>query len=495
MQLLHELEESIIKHSDRNAFFIDEVFYTYDDVAKSISGLRELIRHSIPKTEKNIGLVANNDLETYASIVAIWLEGKAYVPISPDAPSSRNENILNQIGVHTIIDSSLAPILSEYKIIESRNRSQVNINLAPVKVADEDLSFILFTSGSTGIPKGVPVTNANISSFLNSFFDLGYKFDENDKFLQMFELTFDVSIMCFLIPLLKGACIYTIPKYKIKFSYIHELLEDHKLTVTLMVPSTLYYLRPYFEELYFESLRLCLFAGEALPLDITEEWSRCIPNAYIVNAYGPTEDTILCTHYLFNHIGENKSYNGIVSIGKPMSGCEIIVVDGNNHIFSKGEKGELCLGGNQLTSGYWKNPEKNNKSFFNLEYNGKQTRFYKTGDICFFDEDGYIMFIGRIDFQTKIKGYRVELTEVEFHAKAVLDKINVVAIPYQNKIGETELGMVIESMTCNIQELLNQMKLKVPAYMIPSKIKLMKEFPLNKNGKIDRKALEQLLYT
>ena len=490
MQLIKALEESIIKHANRNAFLINEVFYTYYDLAKSISSIRKSIQTSINESDKNIGLVANDDLETYAAIVALWLEGKAYVPISTETPAYRNESIINQAGINTIIDSSEIPLFSKYVVIRSKKLTGTEINLTPKTILDEELSFILFTSGTTGTPKGVPITLANITGFIKSFFDLGYKFDENDKFLQMFEQTFDVSVMSYLIPLLKGACVYTIPKDKIKFSYIHGLLEDHNLTAILMVPSILFYLRPYFNEVYCESLKLSLFAGEALPLDITEEWSKCVPNARIVNAYGPTEDTILCTHYLFKRDGNNKSYNGILSIGQPMSGCDIIVVDENHKLLGVGEKGELCLGGVQLTPGYWNNEEKNKEAFYYLDYKGKSTRFYKTGDLCYIDEDGDIMFIGRIDFQAKIKGYRVELSEVEFHAKKALEKINVVAIAYINRIGETELGLVVESEDCNITEMLKYMKTKVPAYMIPAKTILIKEFPLNKNGKTDRKALE-----
>ena len=492
MKLIKEISESILKHSARNAFFLDEVFYTYDDFAKSISGIRKLIQLSIPESEKNIGLVANNDLETYASIIALWLEGKAYVPISPDAPAARNESMISQIGIHAIIGSTKVPLSSDYSIIDSCNLPETEAILNPVPVSEDELSFILFTSGSTGTPKGVPITIANITAFIECFLNLDYTIDENDRILQMFELTFDASVMLFLVPLLKGACIYTIPKDRRKYLYILELLDEHNLTVVLLMPSTIYYFRPFFSELNFESVKLCLTGGEAVPSDLTEEWSKCIPNANILNLYGPTEDTIVCSYYLFNRNGINRSHNGILSIGFPISGCEIIIVDENKNILDKGERGELCLAGAQLTQGYWNNEEKNKEVFFNINYKGKTTRFYRTGDLGYFDEDGYLMFIGRIDFQAKIKGYRVELTEVEFHAKSTLGKINVTAIPYINMIGETDLGLVVESEDCNVTELINFMKTKVPFYMIPASVKLVKEFPLNRNGKIDRKVLEKL---
>jgi D-alanine--poly(phosphoribitol) ligase subunit 1 len=492
MKLIKDISESILRHSDRNAFYIDDVFYTYSDFSKSISRIRKLIQLSIPESEKTIGLIANIDLNTYASIIALWLEGKAYVPIGPDVPPDRNESMISQLGIQTIIGSTVIPLPSSYAIIDSNNLPESEVMLTPVAVSGDVLSFILFTSGSTGNPKGVPITFANLTAFTEGFLNLGYKFDETDKFLQMFELTFDASVMLFLIPLLKGACIYTIPKDRRKYIYILELLEEHKLTTAVCMPSTLYYFRPFFSELNFESLKFCMVGGEAVPLDLIEEWSKCAPNANILNLYGPTEDTIICSYYLFNRNGINKTYNGVLSIGLPLSGCEIIVVDENKNILGKEEKGELCLAGDQLTAGYWNNEERNKEAFFYIDYKGKSTRFYRTGDLGYYDEDGYLMFIGRIDFQAKVKGFRVELTEIEFHAKAALGKINVAAIPFRNMVGETDLGLVVESEDCNIKELINYMKTKVPFYMIPASVKLVKEFPLNINGKTDRKVLERL---
>ena len=485
MTLYQNIANSIAEHSENKAFFINGEFHTYYNFAKTISAIRVSINQSIFKSEKNIGLIANGDLETYAAIIALWLEGKSYVPLSPDSPLYRNQSIINQIGIKTIIDSSSVPIIPDFKVIECKKLPESGLNLDAVSVSKADLSFILFTSGSTGIPKGVPISVSNLTALLESFLNEGFKFDENDKFLQMFELSFDMSILMFVIPLLKGACIYTVPKNTMKFSYIHELLEEHKLTVTSMTPSLLFYLRPFFEELHLESVKLSIIGGEALSLDVAKEWSKCIPNAVIVNNYGPTENTVCCSNYIFNRNGQNKLYNGYLAIGKPMKGNEIIVIDKDNNLVGIDVKGELCLGGEQLTSGYWNNPEKNKEVFFYLDYKGIKTRFYKTGDHGYIDNDGDLMYIGRIDFQAKIKGYRIELTEVEFHAKKVLDKINVVAVGYINQLGETELGIVIETEKYNTTELKNYLKTKVPFYMIPAKYVFINKFPLNKNNKID----------
>ena len=492
MQLFYDLQNSISSHIERNAFCINGVFYKYSDLAYSISVIRRSIQINIPETDKVVGLIANDDIESYASIIALWFEGKAYVPLSPEFPKDRLEKIITQAEINTIIDSSDNPLYPGYNQIESKKLLKAEINLTPKEVSGNEIAYLLFTSGTTGMPKGVPIARANLSGFVSAFWNMQMKIDKSDRFLQMFELTFDLSVMSYLVPLLMGACIYTIPKDKIKYSYIYELMEDHKLTVTLMVPSILQYLRPYFEEIDLPDMKYSLFCGEALPLDITEEWSRCLPNADIVNVYGPTEDTIFCTSYCYNCKTDYKSHNGILSIGKAMKGTETVIVGENNEKLTTGKIGELCLGGIQLTPGYWKNEEKNKESFFYINHKDKKERFYRTGDNCIADADGDILYIGRKDFQIKVQGFRVELCEIEFHAKTFLKKINVIAVATADTIGSTEICLAIESEEFSCEPLLDYMKTKLPIYMIPKQILFIKPFPLNVNGKTDRKKLEQL---
>lgn len=491
MQLFENLFEVLTRFSHRNAFMIREVFYTYSDLYKTVARIREEIAATTTDSEKNIGLVANDDLETYASILALWFEGKGYVPLSPELPKERNENIISQAFLRTVIDSSETVLFSKNQVIATKNMRSEAAMSAPKNTPDDALAYILFTSGTTGVPKGVPITRGNISGFNDSFWELGFQVDENDRCLQMFELTFDMSVMSYLLPMVKGACIYTIPKDKIKYSYIFELMEDQELTFAALVPSVIHLLRPYFDEIDLPKMKYSLFAGEALPLDVTQEWGRCLPNAQIVNMYGPTEDTIVCTHYTYQRNQENKCSNGVLSIGRAMPYNSQIIIDEDNNVLSAGQTGQLCLGGIQLTPGYWNNDEKNKESFFYLDYNGKTERFYKTGDLCKMDEQGDILYLGRIDFQAKIQGFRVELSEIEFHVKTFLEKINAVAVTLTDAVGNTELGMVIESKPFDLSALNAYMKEKMPWYMVPKWIQFVEVFPLNSNGKIDRKKLQQ----
>jgi D-alanine--poly(phosphoribitol) ligase subunit 1 len=492
MELFLTLQQSLTKHSKRNAFSINGVFYTYSQLATVISKIRKAIQSGTHETEKIVGLIANDDLETYASIFALWLEGKAYVPISPDAPRDRNLSIIQQALLITIIDSSVEIQFPEYNFIESKKLPECEINLQPKVTSDQELVYILFTSGTTGQPKGVPIDRANLTGFMKAFEKMNFQINEQDKCLQMFEMTFDLSVVSYLFPLLHGACIYTIPKGKIKFNYIFELMDEEKLTFALMVPSILSYLRPYFDEMNFPDMKYSLFCGEALTLEITKEWANCIPNAQLFNFYGPTEDTIYCTYYVFKREGENKTHNGVLSIGRAMEGTLTLAIDENNKILPAGTPGQLCLGGIQLTPGYWNNEEKNKEAFFYTDYKGEHIRLYKTGDLCRFDEEGDIMYLGRTDQQVKIQGFRIELSEIEFHVKSFLGKTNAVAVPLLDAIGNTEIGLVIESKPIGTDPLMDHIKLKLPAYMIPKKIQFADEFPLNVNGKTDRNKLKQL---
>jgi D-alanine--poly(phosphoribitol) ligase subunit 1 len=493
MQLFATLQNSITNHSEKNAFYIGNTFYNYASFAQIISRIRKSIALNIEDTEKNIGVVANDDIETYAAIIALWFEGKAYVPLSPEMPADRNELVIKQAFIKTIIDSGDQPLFSDYKVIESKKLADVPLNLIPNKTPAEELAYILFTSGTTGQPKGVPISRANLSGFIDAFWEMGFVIDEKDKCLQMFELTFDLSVMSYLVPLVSGSCIYTIPKDKIKYSYIFELLEDQNITVALMVPSILHYLRKYFDEIHLPLIRYSMFCGEALALDITEEWSKCLPNAKIQNVYGPTEDTIFCTYYTFNRDGNNKSHNGILSIGKAMEGTMTVIIDEDNKVLPVGSTGQLCLAGVQLTPGYWHNEEKNKEAFFSTEFNKKKERFYKTGDLCKMDEEGDLLYVGRADSQVKIQGFRVELAEIEFHAKMYLQKINVAAVAFSDVSKNKEIGLAIESKEMDTASLLKYMKAKMPLYMIPKKIIFIEKFALNTNGKTDRKKLEDLL--
>jgi D-alanine--poly(phosphoribitol) ligase subunit 1 len=488
--VLTQLVNVIDHHGDKNSFCINEQFYSYNEFAKHISAIKTALQKATIKN-KQIGLVANDDIQTYSSIFAIWLEGLAYVPLHPNQPVERSMEIISQAEVSLVISSSDKFFFEGVPNILSSALEYKEMNLAVKETPEEELAYILFTSGSTGKPKGVPITRNNVGSFMKSFWETGFDINEKDKCLQCFDLTFDVSVQSYLVPLTRGACTYTIPHDQIKYSYVFGLLDDHQLTFGAMAPSMIRYLRPYFAEINIESFRYCILTAEASPLDLIKEWSNCIPTAEIYDFYGPTEATIYCTYYKFPADKNGKQLNGMLSIGKAMPGLTAIIKDDNNNILKAGEKGELCIAGLQLTPGYWNNPEKNKEAFLELNNEGIVQRFYKTGDLCYFDEDGDLMYSGRLDFQVKIQGYRIELGEIEHHAREFLAGQNAVAVAFENKTTNTEIALFVEGELTTMNELTTYLKSKMPPYMMPTKILVEKEFPLNTNGKIDRNILKK----
>jgi D-alanine--poly(phosphoribitol) ligase subunit 1 len=473
-------------------------FTTYHEFEQKITAISQEVKKF--DAGSRIGVITYDDAETYASVFGIWYASCVFIPIHPDSPADRNNLILEQANMSAILTSkpdSLAEVLhcpENIEIINSNKLFSEKTTLTLPKVSENDIAYILFTSGSTGIPKGVPITHGNLNAFIDAFFALGYQIDSNDRVLQMFDMTFDLSLMSYIVPLLRGACVYTVPPGSIKYTAIYDIFEEHEITVALMVPSILSYLRPYFSEIQLPKMRYSLFCGEALYEDITEEWAKCVPNAIIHNVYGPTEATIFCLTYLCgNSEGKEKAFNGILSIGKPMLNMDAIIVDENLNPLPDGEKGELCLMGAQMTPGYWKNPEKNQSAFFTLTYKEKPCTFYRTGDLCFKDDEGDFLFCGRIDFQVKIQGFRVELSEIEHHVREFTGLSNIVAIAYQNEIGNTQIHLFLEKFPAETSSVMNFLKAKLPPYMIPSEITVLPIFPLNANGKVDRKALKATL--
>ena len=483
-KIIKPLLSSIRKNCENNAFCIEGTFSTYSQLESRINAIRNGLQNV---DENNVGLVANDDLDTYASILALWLEGKSYVPLHPGQPIERCLNIISQVGINTILDSGTESRYHEGHVVLTGQleSSQVQQGIKPT--SDSSFAYILFTSGSTGKPKGVPVSRGNLSAFVEAVEKLGIRLNCDDRCMQMFDLTFDLSVQSYLLPLLAGACIYTIPYSSIKYQAAFEIIDEYHPTFALMVPSVIHYLRPYMEEIKDEELRYSLFCGEALESDDLAEWSNCVPNAQLWNVYGPTECTIYCTAYRIK-AGEIKQKNGIVSIGKPMDGIATDIVDEAGKICSIDEKGELCLAGDQLTSGYWKNEENNRKAFFMM--NGK--RYYHTGDICSKDREGDILYYGRKDSQIKIQGYRIELSEIENVARDFFDRKNaVVALARKNE--ETDIfhiDLVVEGSGEDTRMgLLTHLKSRLPSYMLPDKIYYLERFPLNANNKIDRKKI------
>ena len=484
MNLWKKYTASFQEHASKTAFCIGGKTYSYREFVACIAGCQQLLRKELPEpADQPVGVMCHDSLETFAAIFAIWFSGAHFVPLNPQHPELVNQEKIQQSGLRIIFTSETASSSGE-KYIESKGAASEK----PLFVADmTNLAYILFTSGSTGKPKGVPISESNLKAFVEGFLNLFPDLNSDDRFLQTYDLTSDAAFTGYLIPLLLGATVYTIPSGGFKYLNIVKNLQQHEITWTQFTPSVLNYLRPYFSSIRCNSLKHSQFGGEALPLDLVSEWASCVPNAEISNIYGPTETTITCAIHRTNLAElENKVYNGVISIGKPIGEVQIRIIDENGKELPSGEKGELCIGGSQLMSGYLTDPENSRNPFYTAD---SGERFYKSGDLAFQDEDGYLFYCGRIDDQLKINGYRIEPAEIELAVGRVANGAKSKAFEFRNKTGTESIVVFVENPEISPELLKDKLRSLLPAAVIPEKIIAISQFPLNSNGKADKSAL------
>lgn len=493
--ILNDILTTLQTAGQDSAFFINDTTYSYDQLGEYVANIYCNISNI---TESNIGVVAEDCIETYASIIAILFSGKTYVILHPSHPEDRNMNIARSAGIkHTIcrknnplydilLNNNITTILSDKKPDSTHSIRDIKI-----KGEKEENAYIIFTSGSTGEPKGVPISRNNLNAFYKAYTNIGWELSKNDRMLQMFELTFDVSVVSTLYPLAIGASIYTVGSDEIKYLKIFELLEEHKLTFAAVAPSVLQLFSPYFDQISLPSLRYLVVTAEASHVDLLNKFKSVAPNAQIYNLYGPTEATIYCTYYHIKDTNNCKQHNGMVAIGRPFEDTEVLITNEQGNMLPDGEMGEMWVSGPQVMSGYLNNAQQTAAAFTT---NNDSKKYYKTGDLCVRDKDGDIIYCGRKDYQVKIQGFRIELSEIEYTAKQFLsNKFNVVVIPILSEGVCSELHMAIECADCNENSLLKYLSEKLPYYMIPKKIHCIEQFPTSSSNKIDRKQILTLI--
>ena len=492
MDMIKDIVRVYRNYPDHVAFVIDDTSYTYQEVFARVQGIMPFVQDC---PEDIIGIIAEDCIETYASILAVLLSGKTYVILHPNYPDSRNRTIVESTGMKRVLyghaSGTQQGLSNEIKCISTLELRDENIDhLTGEQTQDTNKNaYIIFTSGSTGVPKGVPISRKNLNAFYAAYHQLGWQLGPTDRMLQMFELTFDVSVVSTLYPLTLGASIYTVGTNKLKYMRVYELMEDEELTFVAMPPSLLQFLSPYFGEIHVPKLKYLIVTAEAANADLLQRFRACAPNAEFVNLYGPTEATIYCTAYRIPPEG-CKQHNGMIAIGHPFTGIDTMIMDEKGIPVQTGEQGELWVSGKQVMRGYWQDEEKSRQVF--AQFNGKE--YYKTGDLCSIDPDGDIIYRGRKDYQVKVQGFRVELSEIEYRTKKFFpNETNAVVVPKKEDDGGCQLHLFVGTTPHERETLLHYLKEHLPVYMLPTEVHFLEEFPLNTSGKIDRKALTTLI--
>lgn len=471
--------EHLHSNNDEIAIGDDKIHISYKELHLQVSA----IGYSLSKIKNNrIGIIMDSSITSYAVILACWLSIKSYVTISSKYPEKRIQSIINISKItHIIHEDSFNPNHKNITGIHWLNCADLlNANQQSSAFINPTLNteaYVLFTSGTTGEPKGVPILHGALHNFTQSFYDLNYDLTSKDSFLQMFELTFDLSIMSFLIPLTLGASFYIPDRNKIKPLAIYEILENRKITFALLVPSFVKTLEPFVRGEVIDNIKYTQFCGEALTLQIASSWKKICPNTQIDNVYGPTEATIYCSRYCLPQFDTPKHKNGIIAIGTEMNGTQFTI-----------QNSELFIGGEQLTKGYIQK-ELNSTAFILID----SKRYYRTGDLSeYIKPDFYCL--GRLDQQVKIQGHRVELSEIEHAFHTSFPEQQSVAL-HQCIEEKDELILIIYSTDKNenTDDIFSELKKKLPTYMLPTKYKFVQHWPLNQNGKIDRNQLKNEL--
>ena len=480
--------ENCFKYPNNNALFINDIYYTYSEVLNlTYSIVLDLKNEKL--IDSKIGIYCTDDIETYSSILAVSILGACYVPINSKNPIQHSVEIIESADIKTILHSNKIETpkeLTNYnlKSVFSENRNYTLSKQDLLPSINQEYAYLLHTSGSTGKPKGVNIQHIQVEVFFDFFTqENGFHFSENDRFIQPFELTFDVSVFCLFMPLYLGACCYVVPQSGLKFLETIRLMKVHSITVSTFVPTILNHLDKYLEELQLPSLKYSFFIGDKLSHYLTSKWEKSIPNAEIINFYGPTEATIMCSFYKWEESKSKiESVNDIVPIGKLFPNINYKIIQNENSIT---EEGELYINGNQIITNY--NNQTNLESFVKF-VDGEI--YYKTGDIVHLNERGNFIYHSRKDRQVKINGHRIEINEIEACIRRKTNQLFCITA-FQNKKQLNELVLFIEN-EIEIEELLNFLKKESPSYMIPQTVIKVEKIPYNSNQKIDLKKLNEI---
>lgn len=500
--------DSARRYPDRPALAIGAQQWTYEALRDEADAIRRRL-HAIglAGAGANIGVLSAKSLVSYTSIIATMESGNVYVPLNSSFPTDRLSKIIEDAGIETMIVDAGSVKTALPLLNEGRLRHVILPDSAPNPVPDfggrihwgepadgplpeatsdpARFAYMMYTSGSTGGPKGVAVTHDNACACIERTFRL-FQTDCTDRFSQMFELSFDLSICDIFLCWRSGGCL-CVPQPQdrlVPLDFVHR----NEISVWGSVPSLASNMQKLnlLKQDALPSVRLSWFCGEAFPAELAQAWCEAAPASRVYNLYGPTEATIFVTQYRYEP-GKSPA-TGVVPIGDMLPGLDFLVVDGDGK--PTNEAGELWLSGDQVVPGYWNKPDATAASF--VRRPGSDRVWYRTGDLASVDDRYGLLFHGRVDRQVKMRGNRVELQEIEGAIRRTVGCATVAVIPVFSKDRIcTHLVAFCDRIEGGEAAAKKASATELPPYMIPEKFIEVDRFPYNSNGKLDYKELSR----
>lgn len=480
---------------ERPALRLQGLSVSYGDLARRAGRIAATLSAAIEAPEARVGVLAKRSVDAYAGVLGTCMAGFTYVPIDPELPLDRQILLLQRARLSALITDTppdprlahgaLAPVFGPAELADTG----VKPLLEARPMSPDAAAYMMFTSGTTGVPKAVIVTVDNVDHFLRVARERCPIFPD-DRVSQFYELTFDLSVFDVFHGLGSGACLHVVPgpQRMAPAAFIaHE-----RLTVWSSVPSVIGFLRQLhlIRKASFPSLRYSMFCGEPLLEAHVDAWREAAPGCVIDNFYGPTEATVACLAELVGDRPRTTPARATISIGRPFAGMRAAIVDAAGAFVSPGELGELALSGSQVAAGYFDDPDLTARRFRELDHPAfGRSIYYLTGDLAYEDAEGYFHHLGRIDNQVKILGRRVELEEIEHYIRALTGgEVVVVAWPLR---GGLPIGVVafISGGDWTEEALYDALEKKLPAHMIPRQLIRKSSLPVGATGKLSRAAL------
>jgi amino acid adenylation domain-containing protein len=513
---------SLLANPSSPSLELGEQVLSYEQLWNYAGKITACLKDSLDPSEKVVAILASRSVGAYGGILGVLGSGRGYVPLNPKFPLERTLTMLNASGCRTLVVGqecaatleSLLPrldkpltlmvpdpewepdgrLFSPHRVVSARQLSRVADPSEPT-VDGNATAYLLFTSGSTGVPKGVAVSQSNVVAYME-YAAKRFGIHAGDRCSQNFDLTFDLSVHDLFTCWDAGA---TLCPYTEQTLTPATLVDEKELTCWFSVPSVAMFASKLglLQPEAFPTLRWSLFCGEALSSSLAAAWQQAANNSILENLYGPTEATIAITYYRWDSATSPAvCVGGLVPIGWPFDGQQVCVVNEELAPVPTGERGELCLGGSQVTSGYLNDREKTARTFVRSVHTGDQV-WYRTGDLVRQDERGCLFYLGRRDFQVKVSGYRVELQEIDLVLREAVRTELAVAIPWPLSEGSASgiVGVLSGSDPAHDEQVIAACESRLPRYMVPNRIYHFPQIPLNVNGKIDRGKITEMLAT